>query len=197
MMSNEQIPGMVPTDDGQHAFMIDQNNGHYGWLFRMHPDGQWVSVRKATQDELNAAKAHDALRTPPSECVTDHVALMQQIKADGPEWPALEAGYACVTDLMPHMRKAGDDYVWMGYAVRAAFVAGARWQRNQDKSPETSEEEERVAFELACKQVAARNGRVYEAHYLNRRADGTYLNPMAQVSWTYWLERARLGGTQS
>ncbi len=137
MMNNEQIPGMVPTEDGQHAVMIDQNNGHYGWVFRMHPDGMWVSVRKAMQAELDGAKAHDAFRK---------------------------------TFNVP---------------------TGAPAATSDE------DERERVAFELACQRVAARNGRVYESHYLNRRADGTYLNPMAQVSWTYWLERARLGGTES
>lgn len=134
MMNNEPIPGMVPTNDGQHAVMIDQNNEHYGWVFRMHPDGMWVSVRKATQAELDGAKSHNAFRK--------------------------------VFNV----------------------PTGA---------PATSDEEERVEFELACQRVAARNGRVYESHYLKRRADGTYLNPMAQVSWTYWLERARLGGAES
>lgn len=129
-MTSDTILGMVPTDDGYST-----------WIFSKHPDGMVVSVRKATQAEL------DALRTIPTEDVTDHVALMEKIKGDTPEWSAVEAGYDCVTDLEPHMRKVGSQYMWMGYAVRAAFVAGARWQRNQEQRPKTLEERERARLD--------------------------------------------------
>lgn len=61
MNTNEAIPGMVPTANGTHAVMIDPKNGHYGWMFFKHPDGMWVSSRKATEDEFKAAE-RQALR---------------------------------------------------------------------------------------------------------------------------------------
>jgi hypothetical protein len=58
--NNEAIPGMVPTFTGTHAVMIDPKNGHFGWVFVKHPDGGWVSSRKATEAEFKAAQ-HQAL----------------------------------------------------------------------------------------------------------------------------------------
>lgn len=57
-MNNEPIEGMVPTADGRYAVMVDTKNGHYGWVFTKHPDGMWVSSRKATAAERSAAEHH-------------------------------------------------------------------------------------------------------------------------------------------
>lgn len=57
-MNNEQIEGMVPTADGRYAVMVDTKNGHYGWVFVKHPDGMWVSSRRASPAELSAAEHH-------------------------------------------------------------------------------------------------------------------------------------------
>ncbi|WP_219097618.1 hypothetical protein [Pseudomonas sp. UMAB-40] len=57
-MNNEPIEGMVVTADGRNAVMVDTKNGHYGWVFFKHPDGMWVSSRKASTAELSAAEHH-------------------------------------------------------------------------------------------------------------------------------------------
>lgn len=54
----ERIKGMIEAVGGQFAIMIDQANGHYGWTFKRHPDGMWVSGRKATDVEMHAARTH-------------------------------------------------------------------------------------------------------------------------------------------
>jgi len=48
--------GMIPTADGRHAICINEADPFYGWAFVKHPDGQWVSLRKATEEELYTAK---------------------------------------------------------------------------------------------------------------------------------------------
>jgi hypothetical protein len=52
------IKGMIETIGGEYAVMIDPENRHFGWTFKRHPDGKWVSGRKATDAEMNAARAH-------------------------------------------------------------------------------------------------------------------------------------------
>lgn len=37
------------------AVELDENNRAYGWVYCKHPDGQWVTLRKATADELATA----------------------------------------------------------------------------------------------------------------------------------------------
>ncbi|AZF37754.1 hypothetical protein C4J88_2974 [Pseudomonas sp. R4-39-08] len=54
----DRIKGMIETVGGEYAVMIDQANRHYGWTFKKHPDGQWVSGRLATEAEMNGARAH-------------------------------------------------------------------------------------------------------------------------------------------
>lgn len=53
-----QIKGMIETWAGKFAIMIDEANAHYGWTFQRHPDGMWVSGRKATDAEMHAARTH-------------------------------------------------------------------------------------------------------------------------------------------
>lgn len=55
-MNNEPMEGMVVAGDGRHAVMVDPKNGHYGWVFVKHPDGMWVSLRKASGAEFKAAQ---------------------------------------------------------------------------------------------------------------------------------------------
>ncbi|WP_282364367.1 hypothetical protein [Pseudomonas sp. PS01297] len=62
----------------------------------------------------------------------DPVMRMQDIAADSPEWPAVSAGYDFVTAMAGHAEKFEGLPRWPGYALRAAFVAGAKWQREQD-----------------------------------------------------------------
>lgn len=52
----ERIKGMVEATNGEYAIMIDPEHGHFGWTFKRHPDGQWVSGRKATEPEMYAAR---------------------------------------------------------------------------------------------------------------------------------------------
>ena len=58
-MNGQPIEGMVVGHTGQYAVMIDERNGHYGWLFYRHPDGGWVSCRKAMPEELAGAIDQD------------------------------------------------------------------------------------------------------------------------------------------
>ncbi|WP_330216286.1 hypothetical protein [Pseudomonas sp. AM8] len=53
-----KIKGMIEAMGGEFAIMIDEANTHYGWTFRRHQDGNWVSGRKASEAEMNAARAH-------------------------------------------------------------------------------------------------------------------------------------------
>lgn len=55
-MNGQPIEGMVVGHTGQYAVMVDERNGHYGWLFYRHQDGGWVSARKALPEELAGAK---------------------------------------------------------------------------------------------------------------------------------------------
>nr|WP_262499606.1 hypothetical protein [Pseudomonas rhodesiae] len=54
----DRIKGMIETVGGEYAVMIDPDNRHFGWTFKRHPDGQWVSGRKATDAEMSAARSH-------------------------------------------------------------------------------------------------------------------------------------------
>jgi hypothetical protein len=54
----ERIKGMIAARGGEYAIMIDENNGHYGWTFRRDPNGTWVSGRKATDAEMQAARQY-------------------------------------------------------------------------------------------------------------------------------------------
>ena len=53
-----KFKGMIETACGTFAVMINEANAHYGWTFQRHPDGMWVSGRKATEAEMNAARAN-------------------------------------------------------------------------------------------------------------------------------------------
>lgn len=55
---DEKIPGLIETFCGTFAIMIDEANPHYGWTFKMDPNGMWVSERNATEAEMDAARAH-------------------------------------------------------------------------------------------------------------------------------------------
>ncbi len=45
---------LVETWDKQNAICIEGR--FYGWAFYKHPDGQWVTLRKATEQEISDAK---------------------------------------------------------------------------------------------------------------------------------------------
>jgi hypothetical protein len=36
---------------------LEEGSGWYMWLFYRHPDGQWVSLRKANEQDVNAINA--------------------------------------------------------------------------------------------------------------------------------------------
>lgn len=65
--------------------------------------------------------------------ITDPAWRMQLVAQDDPEWAAVSAAYEVVDALMPHAQR--DEHgrlAWRGFALRAAFVEGAKWQREQD-----------------------------------------------------------------
>lgn len=47
------------TSSGVHAVEIDKRS-NYGWLFYRGSEGQWVTLRRATHDELGRAEQHVA-----------------------------------------------------------------------------------------------------------------------------------------
>jgi hypothetical protein len=54
--------GMATCVGGQFAVCVDEKSPTYGWVHQRHPDGQWVTVRKATDDEITRGKAAYELR---------------------------------------------------------------------------------------------------------------------------------------
>lgn len=43
--------------DGEpRAVEVSPSSRYYGWVFYKHPDGQWVTLRKATKEEIEKAK---------------------------------------------------------------------------------------------------------------------------------------------
>ena len=42
------------------AIELDEANRAYGWVYYKHPDGQWVTLRKATSDEIYRAERSQA-----------------------------------------------------------------------------------------------------------------------------------------
>lgn len=40
------------------AIEMDPANRAYGWVYYKHPDGHWVTLRKATVEEVEAAQRH-------------------------------------------------------------------------------------------------------------------------------------------
>lgn len=60
-MSNSTL---IEDSSKKYAVEIDAGNPFYGWVFWKHPDGQYVSVRKAYDEELSQAKrVHEADET--------------------------------------------------------------------------------------------------------------------------------------
>jgi hypothetical protein len=43
-------------DGAPRAVDADKASRTYGWVFYQHPDGQWVTLRKASAEELAAAE---------------------------------------------------------------------------------------------------------------------------------------------
>lgn len=52
---SDAVSGMAYTSDGQHAIMVDPRNSHFGWVFKRNGAGKWVSLRKATEEEMRFA----------------------------------------------------------------------------------------------------------------------------------------------
>ena len=88
------------------------------------------------RDNAKPTKGTPAMLDP----TTDPVMRMQDIAADSPEWPAVDAGYAFVAAMAAHAEKFEGLPRWPGYALRAAFGAGAQWQREQDAAAATATE---------------------------------------------------------
>ncbi len=52
----EQIESkMVETKDGEYAVNLNTNSKFWGWVMWKHPDGQWVSKRRALPNEMGNA----------------------------------------------------------------------------------------------------------------------------------------------
>lgn len=46
-----------PTSNLQErAICIDKESRFFGWVFYKHPDGQWVTLRKASDPEIRSAE---------------------------------------------------------------------------------------------------------------------------------------------
>lgn len=52
---SQKVSGMAETLDGKHAIMADPRNSHFGWVFKRNGAGKWVSLRKATEEEMRFA----------------------------------------------------------------------------------------------------------------------------------------------
>lgn len=50
------MKGMIETADGRHCVCIDEGSRYFGWVFYRHPDGQWATLRKATEAEMVDAR---------------------------------------------------------------------------------------------------------------------------------------------
>lgn len=60
---------MIELRDGKHAVCLDEGPFH-GWVFFKHPDGQWVSLRKALPEEIADAKRAEAIAQFIQDCAT-------------------------------------------------------------------------------------------------------------------------------
>ena len=52
------MDGMIEcfNENGAHrAVCIDTDSRYYGWVFYRRADGQWVTLREATPDEMHRA----------------------------------------------------------------------------------------------------------------------------------------------
>lgn len=43
-------------DGAPRAIDVEKTSRSYGWVFYKHPDGQWVTLRLATPEELTEAE---------------------------------------------------------------------------------------------------------------------------------------------
>ena len=56
-MTARTSTAMVETADGKHAVLCDPGHPQHGWVFYRGPDGQWVTLRKASDVEVSLANA--------------------------------------------------------------------------------------------------------------------------------------------
>lgn len=60
-MNNANPPGLEFYDDGSKCTMKyvypDTEHPAAGWLLYKHPDGQWVTLRKATENDIQKINA--------------------------------------------------------------------------------------------------------------------------------------------
>ena len=52
-MTDASLPPPMYFDDAKRGLMKLEQWGDELWLFYKHPDGQWVSLRKATDEDLD------------------------------------------------------------------------------------------------------------------------------------------------
>ncbi|MBV4524339.1 hypothetical protein KVG88_30155 [Pseudomonas sp. SWRI74] len=143
-MNNEPIEGMVPTHDGRFAVMIDPKNGHYGWVFIKHPDGMWVSSRKASPAELSAAKNHynsvaGLLKLFGGEpaCTGTRPITTLEVVPDSVAAPVVPTGWKLVPiQPTPEMLKAVDDEADDKHLARGRAISA--WSQMLDATPEPS-----------------------------------------------------------
>lgn len=50
------------------AIEMDENNRAYGWVYYKHTDGQWVTLRKASSDEIYRAERSQAAQRDDDTC---------------------------------------------------------------------------------------------------------------------------------
>lgn len=49
------VDQMVMCDDMEHFINLNRGKSHYEWVMKKHPDGGYVTVRKASYNELRFA----------------------------------------------------------------------------------------------------------------------------------------------
>ncbi len=51
------IDKMVMCDDMVHYINLNDKKSHFEWVMKKHPDGFFVSIRRASEIELSVARA--------------------------------------------------------------------------------------------------------------------------------------------
>ncbi|MBU0901923.1 MAG: hypothetical protein KKH62_08180 [Gammaproteobacteria bacterium] len=159
----------------------------------------WLSLDKQRDAELAALKAQQSGVVP--ELPGEYSAACAAARLNS---SPVSAGDPCMCGGNPHTTQCLYEHFlsYSGMAdqptLRYAYFHGAGFAAEIDQ-PSAGGVDERALYEQSCKERAASNGRVYEAHYFKRPAGvGEYLNPGAEHGWQVWQQaRAALSANHS